>query len=314
MSADELNALLALDAPARAALDVFQGSLDPDDRAADLDQALDRNLRDAMTAHDSDAVLPRTLALRLHGAGLEDGRLPDDALTDVLVPFRRELAAAAASGSDPSTLRLGLVGYERGSAVLYLAPAPDADVEPRDRQDPPSLTRGADHLDNAVTVLNDLHTAAETEDDLLRFAGRADLVRGFAALADTLDKHQLDLDVRWRAADGRHKDSTLTRQGREYARGYLERTEQSEEATVTGRVVTLAINGTFGVKPSVRGAVVGVHTDGEQALLDLGLQLGQSVSVRVRRTETRDRLGNARTTRHNLVGLAAEQDTLPEGP
>ena len=314
MSTDELDVLLDSDASARRTLDAFRESLDPDDTADDLDQALDRNLRDAMSAYDPDAVLPRTLALRLHGAGLDGGRLPDDALTDVLVPFRRELAAAAASGSDPGTLRLGLVGYERGSAVLYLAPAPDADVESSDGQDPPSLTSGADHLDNAVTVLNDLHTAAETEGDLLRFAGRADLVRGFAALADALDKHRLDLDVRWRAADGRHRDSTLTRRGREYARGYLERTERTEETTVTGRVVSLAINGTFGVKPSLRGGVVDVHTDGEQALLNLGLQLGQTVSVRVRRIETRDRLGNTGTTRHDLVGLAGEQETLPERP
>ena len=310
MSTDELDALLEQDAAARDALDAFRGSLDPDAPAEDLDEALDRNLRDAMTSYDPDAVLPRTLALRLHGSGLDDGRLPDDALTDVLVPFRRELAAAAAGGSEPSTLRLGLVGYERGSAVLYLAPAPEADVEPRDQQDPPSLTAGADHIDNAVTVLTELHTAAESEGDLLRFAGRTDLVRGFAALADALDKHGLDLDVRWRAADGRHRDSTLTRRGRDHARGYLERTERSEETTVTGRVVSLAINGTFGVKPSLRGAVVEVHTDGEQALLDLGLQLGQTVSVRVRRQETVDRLGTGTTTRHQLVGRADVQDDL----
>lgn len=308
MSTDELDALLDRDAAARDALDAFRGDLDPDDTAVDLDEALDRNLRDAMTAYDPDAVLPRTLALRLHGDGLDDGRLPDDALTDVLVPFRRELAAAAAGGSDASTLRLGLVGYERGSAVLYLAPAPEADVEPRDGQDPPSLTAGADHLDNAVTVVTDLHTAAEAEGDLLRFAGRTDLVRAFAALAGALDKHRLDLDVRWRAANGRHRDSTLTRRGREHARGYLHRTERSEETTVTGRVVSLAINGTFGVKPSVRGAVVEVHTDGEQALLELGLQLGQTVSVRVRRQETVDRLGTGATTRHVLVGRAVQDD------
>lgn len=310
MSIDELDALLAGDAAARVALDAFRSDLDPDDPGVDLDQALDRNLRDAMTAYDPDAVLPRTLALRLHGAGLDDGRLPDDALTDVLVPFRRELAAAAASGSAPATVRLDLVGYERGSAVLYLAPSVEADVEPRDGQDPPSLTPGADHLDNAVTVLNDLHTAAEAEGDLLRFAGRTDLVRGFAALADALDKHRLDLDVRWRARDGRHRYSTLTRRGREHARTYLERTERSEEVTVTGRVVTLAINGTFGVKPSVKGAVVEVHTDGEQALLDLGLQLGQTVSVRVRRHETADRLGAGTATRHELVGPASVQGDL----
>lgn len=83
-------------------------------------------------------------------------------------------------------------------------------MEPRDQQDPPSLNAGADHIDNAVTVVTDLHTVAETEGDVLRFTGRTDLVREFAALGDALDKHRLDLDVRWRTADGRHRDSTLT--------------------------------------------------------------------------------------------------------
>ncbi len=310
MSTDELDTLLHGDPGARASLDAFLVGLDPTDRGADLDEALDRNLRDAMAAYDPDAVLPRTLALRLHGDGLDRGRLPDTALTDILVPFRRELAAAAASGSDPSTLGLALVGYERGSAVLYLAPSPAADVEPREGQDPPSLTAGPDHVDNAVGVLTDLHGTAETQGDLLRFAGRTDLVRGFAVLADALDKHRLDLDVRWRAADGRHRDSTLTSRGREHARGYLQRTEQDEPATVTGRVVTLAINGTFGVKPSLKGAIVDIHTDGEQALMALGLVLGQQVSVLVRRQETVDRLGTGAGTRYQLVGLASDQPDL----
>ena len=53
-----------------------------------------------------------------------------------------------------------------------------------------------------------------------------------------------------------------------------------------------------------------MHTDGEQALLDLGLQLGQTVSVRIRRQETVDRLGTGTTTRHQLVGRADVHDDL----
>lgn len=311
MSTNELAGFLRRDETARAALGAFMDSVDaagPDDGAG-LDEALDRNLREAMTAYDPHAILPRTLALRLHGEGL-DGRLPDDALTDILVPFRRELAGAAAAGSQAETLRLDLVGYSRGSAVLHLAPAPAADVEPPDEQDPPSLAAGPDHVDNALAVITDLHTAAETAGDLLRFAGQPDLVRGFAALADALDKHQLDLDIHWRAGTGAHRDSTLTNRGREHARTYLQRTEQTQELVLTGRIVSLAINGTFGLKPSLRAAVVEVHTEGEQALLGLRLQLGQTAAVRVRRHETSDRLGTGGTTRHDLIGIDSVQDGL----
>lgn len=75
-------------------------------------------------------------------------------------------------------------------------------------------------------------------------------------------------------------------------------------------MVTLAINGTFSVKPSPKGAVVEVHTDGEQALLDLGLRLGQTVSVRTRRQKTSDRLEVGTTNRDDLMGLLAVLDDL----
>ena len=304
MSDTELDGLLAGDPRAQAALAAFRASGTPDQsRDNDLQQALDRNLHEALTALDPLASLPRNLEIRLTGPGT-NGRLADDALTDILTPLRREFAAA----TPDRAVGLGLVGFARGSAVLYFAPSEPV-LDPDD-QEPPGLLAGPDDVDNALAVVTALHTAAETEGDLLRFADSPALVRSFAALADALDKHQLDLDLRWRNRTGTHRDSVLTRRGRDYARTYLLTQEESEDTELAGRVVSLAINGTFGLKPSLRGAVVDIHTDGEQALLDLGLQLGQQVHVRVRRHQTRDRLNAVGSIRHELLGMASEQEPL----
>jgi hypothetical protein len=279
----------------------------------DVSEVLDRSLYEALTEYDHRAALNRWLSLRFTGAHT-NGRLAEQAIVDVLGALQREIIGASPA-KDPDLVKLDLVGFSRGSAILHLVPAatPDTDVsEDANEQTQGTLPVEPDRLDDALSVITELHSAAEHSGDVERFSGQEMLLRGFMALADALDKHDLDIGIVWRSRTGRHRSSELTSQGREYARQYLERSETAEILVISGRIVEMKISGTFDIKASLasNSPRYTITTGGEESLLGLSLQLGQSVRVRVRRHTEQNKVGVIFGSRYEYLGLMPSEDKL----
>lgn len=312
MSSSELESFLS--AEGRSAVDRFMRQVAQEESDDfDVAEVLDRNLYDAVAGYDNRAGLSRWLSLRFTGPRAE-GRLAEQAVEDLLGAFRREIIGASPAKSAES-LRLDLVGFSHGSAILHLAPAEEAGVDPGDgpEEGQQTLTVGVDQIDHALDVVTSLHIAAEDAGDVERFSGQEQLLKGFAALADALDKYDLDMGIIWRGRTGRRRSAELTSRGREYARRFFDRSDTSDVITVTGRIVELAISGSFDIKTgtSVNSPRYKVHTDGEDSLLGLGLQLGQTISARLRRTTEQNRVGITFNIRYEFLGMVGREDRLP---
>lgn len=311
MSREELERFLT-DA-GRAEIDRLFSEPEQESDDFNVAEALDQNLYEALTQYDRSAALSRWISLRFSGPHT-DGRLAEQAVEDVLSALRREITGAT-SEKNTDLLRLDLVGFSRGSAILHLVPAGTVgfDVyedEGGNRQE--ALPVEEDQLDDALAVVTELHSAAEHEGDVQRFSGREQLLRGFIALADALDKHDLDMGIVWRSRTGRHRSADLTSHGRQYARQYLDRSEANDIVTINGRVVELKISGSFDIKatPAANSARYTITTEGEDSLLDLHLELGQTVTVRVRRHVERNKVGVIFGYKYEYLNMVGRDDTL----
>lgn len=310
MSRDELERFLT---PAgRQAVDRFISEAQQESDDFDVVEALDRNLYDAMARHDNRAGLARWLELRFTGPRVV-GRMAEDAVEDILSAFRREVTGAS-TAKNAELLKFDLVGFSQGSAILHLVPADTATIDPGDAPDDgqQALVAGEDPIDHALGVITDLHRAAESSGDVLRFSGQEKLLRGFAALTEVLDKHDLDMGITWRSRTGRRRTSQLTSHGREYARQYLDRVDTSDILTITGRVVELSISGSFDLKTSMasNSPRYKISAGNEEALLNLRLELGQTITVRVRRHTEQNKLGIPFGTHYEYLSMSAKDEPL----
>lgn len=310
MSRDELERFLT--PTGRQAVDRFISEAQQESDDFDVAEALDRNLYDAMLRHDSRAGLTRWLELRFTGPRAA-GRMAEDAVEDVLSAFRREVSGASTAKS-MDLIKFDLVGFSQGSAILHLIPAETASIDPGDAPDnaQQALAAGEDPIDYALGLITELHHAAESAGDVLRFSGQEKLLRGFAALTEALDKHDLDMGITWRSRTGRRRTSQLTSRGREYARQYLDRVDTSDILTITGRVVELSISGSFDLKTSIapNSPRFKISAGDEETLLDLHLELGQTVTVRVRRRTERNKLGVPFGTHYEYLDMSATDEPL----
>jgi hypothetical protein len=308
MSREELERFLTDEG--RAAVARFVSESQQEDNKFDIDEALDRNLYEAIAHYDSRAGLSRWLSLRFTGHYAE-GRMAGQAVEDILSGFRREVEGAGTATTRAAGLfKLDLVGFSSGSAILHFAPSETSDLDPGDdsAEGQQSLLAESDQIDEALGVVTDLHAAAENGSDMLRFSGQDALLRGFKALSDALDKYSLDMEVTWRGRTGQRRTARLSSQGRDYARPYLDRSEITEDVTVTGRVVELDISGSFDVKTgsASNSPRYKIATGSEESLLGLRLELGQTVRVRVRKRTDRNKVGVIFAVRYEFLNLAPE--------
>jgi hypothetical protein len=298
----------------RSRADVERLLSDADREGNDFDVAevFDQNLYDSLSEYDRNVRLSRWLSLRFTGRDTE-GRLAEQAVEEILGALRREIDGAS-SNKDGEALRLDLVGFSRGSAILHLAPVGVGDVQ---ADEPVASAQEelhiiADHLDDALAVVTRLHNTVEQEGDVQRFSGQESLLRGFTALSDALDKHDLDMGITWRSATGRRRTSQLTSSGRDYARQFFDRSEQTDVIQVNGRVVELDIAGSFDVKAgtAINSPRYHIMTGSEGTLLGLHLELGQVVNVRVRRHVETNRIGLAYTPRYEFLNMIKPGETM----
>jgi len=222
--------------------------------------------------------------VRVAGATVSPGRLDSEFSEALLHALRREVHAAAPAGTPDDVVRLELTGVGAGSAILYLEPAQDSRIQTEDE-----LLQAPDPLDDAVRTVLDLHSATTS-----------------------LDEHDLALGMLWRARTGTSDQAQLTRTGRDHARPFLERVPEFQDITLTGRVTILDIEGGFTLRTSMaRNAPrYEVRLPEETALTDLGLQLGSTVTVRVRRAVARARLGLESRPRYEFLEMVADEVTL----
>lgn len=310
MSREELERFLT--AEGRDAVRRLMEEAERGDNDFDVAEALDRNLYETLIEYDASAALSRWLSLRFTGPHTE-GRLAEQAVEDVLNALRREIAGASPT-KNAELLRLDLVGFSQGSAILHLAPsattgaANDEDAEVGQE----TLPVASDQLDDALGVITELHATAEQEGDVQRFSGQEMLIRGFAALTDVLDKHNLDMGMTWRSATGRRRSAALTSHGREYARQYLDRSEISDITQINGRIVELDITGTFDVKQgvAVNSPRYRITVGSEESLLGMRLQLGQTVHVRVRRHADQNKVGVTFGYRYEYLNMIEDGEPL----
>ena len=310
MSREDLERFLSADR--RQVVNDLFAETDSDDDAFDVGEALDRHLYAAMSHYDPDASLGRWLSLRFTGERAQ-GQIDEQAVEDILGALRREITGAVQT-RNANRLRLSLVGFSKGSAILHLAPS-----ETLNSSDSPigqeslGVDPHEDELDTALAVVTDLHRAAEDQADVERFTGREPLLRAFATLTEALEKHELDMGITWRGSTGRHSTAVLTARGREYARRYLERADTSEIITIIGRVVELNITGSFDMKTGTasNSPRYKVNTSGEESLLSLGLELGQTIQVRVRKLTERNKFDVTFSTRYEYLGMVPLDTPLP---
>ena len=311
MSREELERFLTQEGRAAAERLLAESEHEED---FDVAEALDQNLYDALVHYDERASLSRWLSLRFTGPRTE-GRMSEEAVEDILGAFRREIVGANPV-KNPDVLKLDIVGFSGGSVILHLAPFEPTDVGPGEDDSAYTQLRlgpdAEDQLDHALSVVTDLHKAAESEGDVQQFSGRETLLKGFAALADALDKSDLDMGITWRGRTGRRRTAELTSRGRTYARRYFERADTSEIVTVTGRVVELNISGSFDIKTgtasnSPRYKIV---TSGEDSLLGLRLELGQTVRVRTRKHVDRNKFDVTFGVRYEYLDMIVGDEPL----
>lgn len=311
MSREELDRFLT--AEGQRSVDELLADAGQEDGDRDILEALDRNLYDALSNFDVRAGLARWLELRFTGPKAA-GRMAESAVSDVLDAFRRELIGAS-KAKDASSLGLDLVGFTQGSAILHLVPAEAASLAPGDlpEDDQQALAPAEDPIDQALSVITELHVTAETSGDILRFSGQERLLKGFSALNDALDTHDLDMGITWRNRTGVRRSSLLTSSGREFARSYLDRVDSSEIVILSGRVVELNISGTFDIKagPIATSPRYRVHMESERELLDLRLELGQTISIRARRNVERNKLGVTFNTHYKYLSVVPKDQELP---
>lgn len=272
-------------------------------------EILDRHFYTAIAALNPNLRLARRLNLRVLGDSVHTGRLDIGIAYELFHAFSQEVTGAAEANSVRSEVAFELAGVSRGSAVMHLVPSVD-----EDHGNEGQIPLTTDPLDVVLSTITDLHSTAENEGDLRRFARYESLVRGLRSLATTLDNHNLELEVGWRSATGRHRNSHLSERARRHIRQLWEVDIVTREFSVYGRVVKLDLSGRFDIKlsPSRTSKRYEIHVEGEERLVQLGLQLGESISVVVREEKRVNNLGIEQAPTYHFVSKQSGQGSIEE--
>ncbi|MEV0158368.1 hypothetical protein AB0H57_32470 [Micromonospora sp. NPDC050686] len=285
---------------------VYNGGPDVEESPSEI---LDRHLYEAVTDHDPQARLSRRLQLRVVGDTVHTGRLDIGIAYELFHAFSQEVNGAAEANAVRSTVSFELAGVSKGSAVMHLVPSTQ-----EERASDQQLNVTVDPLDEILSTITDLHATAEEEGDLRRFARYEGLVRGLRSLALALDNHDLELEVGWRSATGRHRNSHLSQRARRHIRQMWEVESVTRIFDVSGRVVKLDLSGRFDVKvtPARNSKRYEVQVDGEERLVQLGLRLGENIAVRVREEKRVNHLGIEQAPTYHFVKLRKDYALLDD--
>lgn len=293
----------------QADVDRFWAEVDASPESEDgtsVEEILDRNFFEAMTDYDPSARLDRWLSLRLHGQQVRSGRLDIGVAHELFQAFASELNGAAAAHSIKDPPRMELAGLSQGSAVLHLVPVLGEEERTSDQ-----LPVAVDRLDSMLATITELHRIAEAGGNLGQFAGDEQLLRGLRELIRTLEKNDLNLDVRWRGGSGQHRTSSLTARARQHVRAVWEEEVRTATTRISGRVITLDLGGTFDVKTSWnRAKRYHIHMPEGSDILDLHLSLGETVSVQIKEIQRVRKVGLTTEPRYEFEVLLNQGEPI----
>lgn len=253
----------------------------------DLVELADEACLDAARRVDPRAGLSAWLDLRFSGPRVRAGALDLDTAAAIFGPFQAEVRAAA-TGRDNEETRLELVGVSEGSTVLHVQPVGLADV-PEDSQ---GIVTS--RLDGAISQVFSLHDAVERGAEAADVADhKAELLQKFRSLVHKLDFYDLNLELYWNAALGRHRRSALTERGRAQARELFEQQEEIASDVLTGTVYELSLRGELSLRVHRNGREATVKITGvaPDLLQSEKIKLGSSVVVNVMAERKKDRVG-----------------------
>ncbi|MEI5672629.1 MULTISPECIES: hypothetical protein [unclassified Nocardioides] len=274
-----------------------------------FDDALNENLRDALEAYGLPAPLGRSLSMRVKGNLRRNGGLSTEVTEDLLDGLTKQVRGAADKDASGDALVLDLVGVGNGSTVLFFEPSKDVTDAEHD------LDVESDPLDSALRRVFALHDLAESQGDMRQYSNRADLLKGFQVLTDTLRAHDLELEMSWQDARGRRRRTNLSKPTLEWVSHLWEKQPEERVFGVSGRVVALSLAGTFSVKvaPHRTARRYDIHVPGDESdVIRLGLDLGENVDVLLRERVESNKVGVKGAERYEFVRLLSEGEELPQ--
>jgi len=267
-----------------------------------LESARGRNRLDALRAYDPTATLTEELTVVLSGDRAQAGMLEFDVGDALLRPLQDGVTAFA-----DRQVALVITGLSHGSTVLHVRATP----EPADQvTEPDAIAVDSSHADLAVRQFVKVVDLLEQG---LPLDGLGSRVRGLERLVGALDKFDLDMALQWHAFNGDTRSARLGRQGRSHFAELMRTTTEEQSQTINGRVTELREAGVFKVKSSggQNSPAYDVRVEPGQ-LLEMHLQLGQSVHVRVARETQVDRTGTARPSTYRFLRFEAHPQTLDD--
>lgn len=251
-------------------------------------------------------MLRRSLDVRLRGPSIVPGQLDTTAVEQLLRALRIQLRGAVKRRGDTDVPAMQLAGVSAGSVVLHLVPTAAVPVDE-------NAMFAGDPFDGLMTTLIALHRTAEGCGDLHRFIDQPALLRGLRDEVKVLDAHDLDLELRWWPEAGQPRAARLTRVARDHVRRLLQEREEREEVMLTGRLLSINLNGTLALRrDAVPKRTYEVFVDGEERLINLRLMLGQTYTMSAVKVTRRTRIGLERPPLYYLQRMVAPQPLLPQ--
>lgn len=261
-----------------------------------------RNHLDAIRRYDPSATLVEELTVRLSGDAAGSGALDFEVGDALLKPLEKGVSAVRGR-----PVKLAVTGLSEGSTVIHVRATP----EPADTvSDPDKIPVDTSEVDLAVRDLLALVNALDTGQPLDRFTR---FVADLEDLVKALDRLDLDMALGWHAFDGQTRSARLGEAGRSRFAELMRTRPETGTRTVSGRVTELREAGVFKVKspgaPNSPAYEVRAEPD---ELLDMHLQLGDTVHVLVTEERQVDRTGSVRSTSYRFIRHVGTTETLDE--
>ncbi len=237
--------------------------------------------------------------VRIRRDDQDDLSIDGPSVRDVMRGIEDEVYAAAPKMHEEA--RIELDSLSRGSVVLhYRAVRPLATVNDGE------FDHGLSIVDSAIDRVTKLHRAIEGRrppGEIAKIAGSSGLLRASRSLLEGLDKHELNIATRWRNAKGDRVAGQLTRVAKEYAAELFERMPKDTNLPVSGRVISLGLDGRFVLHASKRRYEVGPSQLGASLWENGNLVLGETIHVLLEQEVGEDRVGLSSEPKFKLIGM-----------
>lgn len=259
---------------------------------------------------DPRASFEISLDLHLTGQSIRPGALTFDAASAIFHHVQAEVREAVPPSEDKAGAELEVVGLSEGSAIVHARPATLQESPEGQLEFPLSV------LDSAVQRILNLHDALESDDDLAAFSSTAALLDRLRKLTHDLDRHDVNLELRWRSSSGRTQRSVLSEHGRSRARHIFEKQETDQTVHLHGSIYSASLDGDLTLRVRQDGAIRSIRVKGVDSELISSdqMSLGRFVRIEATRERRADSVGLQESLAYQFDRLLSVDETLPETP